>query len=171
MERVRKNPSVQIEIVGGVVRVNIPDGSTQVLRIPKKAPMSISELELKALTVMQLAIPLAFPEETTGVDQAGYRVRREEDVHSLPGGREGDYREALTWAGAILQGKGRDAEWTASLLMSELPDTVRAGVLLGSIKQDSWDFQKAILRRTIANLYPGGAYARKIAKQRPVGDW
>jgi len=171
MERGRKNPSVQIEIVGGVVRLNIPDGSTQDLRIPKKAPRSISELELKALTVMQLAIPLAFPEETTGVDQAGYRVRREEDIHSLPGGREVDYREALTWAGAILQGKGRESTWAASILMEDLPEQVKLNFQLGSGNPGYLEFQKAKLRNTIANWYPGGAFARKKARERKVGDW
>ena len=172
MEKDRKSQNIQVEIIGGGrVRLSIPGGGIEFLEIPKNMPKGISDTELTALTVMKLAIPITFPEETTGVDQAGFRVRREEDIHSLPGGREGHYKEALSWAGAVLQNKSWKSQRVASLLMEDLPDQVKVGLQLGNITSDYYNLQKARLQRTIAESYPGASASRQRRIDRKIPDW
>jgi len=169
MERDRVNPGIQVEIVGGGrVRLSIPGVGAEILQIPREAPQDISKNELAALSVMKLAITRAFPEETTGVDQAGYMVRREEDIHSLPGGREQVPENALKWAGSVLMRGEWSAQRVADLLISDL-EHIGTGLQLGTITKDRFNQKRAGLRHTIASFYPGGISGEK--RRKPIGDW
>ena len=164
-------PNVMVEMLDDRrVKLSFSGGGTKVLDVPKRAPEYISDRELMALTVLKLAVPRAFPEETTGVDQAGYQVSREEGIHSIPGGRE-SARELLSWGGAILQARGRDSLTVASIIMDDLPEGVKAGRNLGNFSSEHWNVQMNRLRRTIAGFYPGAAAAIQRRKSRKIPDW
>lgn len=168
MERDRVNSGIQVEIVGeGRVRLSIPGIGTEIMQIPR-APQDISKNELAALSVMKLAISKAFPEETTGVDQAGFNVRREDDIHSLPGGRESFSEVALPWAGSILMSREWTAQRVADLLISD-HENIETGLQLGSISKDRYNLKRAGLRHTIASFYPGGISGRK--RRKPIAEW
>ena len=119
---------------------------------------------------MEMAVPLTFPSETAGVDQSGYRVEREAEVRSRPGRKQSDYREFLTWAGAILAANRWSANRVTEFIIAERVH-IGVGLQLGSLNKDRFMVEKTRLRNTIADWYPGGAYARKKARQRSVSDW
>ena len=168
MERDRVGQGIQMEIVGeGRVRLTIPGVGDEILQIPR-VPQDISKNELAALSVMKLAISKAYPEETTGVDQAGYMVRREEDIHTLPGGREQVPKDALKWAGSVLMRGKWSAQRVADLLISDL-EHIGTGLQLGTITKDRFNQRRAGLRHTIASFYPGGISGQK--RRKPEGDW
>ena len=169
MERVRRESKIEVELVGeGRLRLSIPGVRDEILQIPREAPQDISKNELAALSVMKLAISRAFPEETTGVDQAGYMVRREEDIHTLPGGREQVPKDALKWAGSVLTRGEWSAQRVADLLISDL-EHIGTGLQLGTITKDRFNQRRAGLRHTIASYYPGGISGQK--RRKLVGDW
>lgn len=167
-ERLRDRDSLSYELIDRKkVSLMLPGGEKLTLNVTL-TDRNLSDLELTALTVMRMAIPLTFTDETTGVDQAGYLVEREKDIHSLPGGRESVPKEALTWAGSILMREEWTAQRVANLLASEF-DHIGVGLQLGSISRDKLAKKRGALRHTVASFYPGGISGEK--RRKPVGDW
>ena len=114
-ENVDVQQRINVEFVAkGELLLTFPNGTSMTLEVPKKAPEGISRKVLMALAVSKLAIPITFPEELGGVDQAGFQTAREDDIQGLPGGREQHYKDALQWSGAVLQGNGWSAERVAN---------------------------------------------------------
>jgi hypothetical protein len=165
-------PGVNVELIGRkAVRLTYPDGFEEILSVPERAPESISDIELIALTTMKLVIPEEFPEETTRTDQAGFRVESEDDIHDLPGGREGDHGAVLMWSGSVLQAKGWPAEDVAQIIFYELPSNPAVGEHLGTISKNVINYNKGRLRRAVAENYPGAAASIKRRRDKGVPDW
>lgn len=166
------NCGISAELVGKKkVKLTYPSGNVETISIPSKAQKGISNNELMAISTMQLVIPTEFPEETTGVDQAGFRVEREKNIHDLPGDRENDYDSALRWAGAILQREGWSAGTVGGIIYYELPSNPAAGEHLGTLTKEMIVTQKARLSSAIAEKYPGAAASRKRRIDKNVPDW
>lgn len=165
-------PGVNVELIGRkAVKLTYPGGYEEILSVPEKAPEGITNLELIALTTMKLVIPEEFPEETSGVDQAGFRVEREDDIRDLPGGRESDHKAALIWSGSVLQAKGWPSGDVAEILFYDLPSNPAVGEHLGTRRKNVIVFDKGRLRRAIAEKYPGAAASRKRRIKKNVPDW
>lgn len=155
----------------GEIKLTFPSGETFVIEIPKITPPETPEKVLTALGVMRLAIPLAFPEETLGVESDfGYRVTQEEVVSNLPGDRENDYRTALSWAGAVLQKEGWSTGRVSDLLISERSN-IQAGFQLGTVTPDQMEVVKFRLKSKVTEFYPGAAASFAKARRKKVPDW
>ena len=151
--------------------LTFPSGESFIINTPEIAPPETPERVLTALGVMRLAIPLAFPEETLGVDaEVGYRVRQEEVISNLPEERERDYHTALSWAGAVLQREGWNAGRVADLLISERPN-IQTGLHLGTIKDDQLEVVKHRLRSQIVEFYPGAGASLERRRKKKAPDW
>jgi len=154
---------VNVELIGRkAVKLTYPGGYEETLSVPEKAPEGITNLELMALTAMKLVIPEEFPEETSGVDQAGFRVEREEDIHDLPGSRESDHEAALTWSGSILQAKGWPSGDVAEILYYDLPSNLAVGEHIGTLSKNVIRFNKGRLRKAVAEKYPGAQLQESV---------
>ena len=154
-----------------MVQLTYPSGQIETISIPSEAPKGISNRELIAISIMQLVIPLEFPQETTGVDQAGFRVEREKDIYNLPGDREDDYQAALRWAGSILQAEGWPSGDVAEIIYYELPSNPKVGEHLGTLNKGTIITLKARLRSAIAGKYPGAAASIERRRKKKVPEW
>lgn len=156
---------------GGYVTFQMAGGDKLVIEAPKSAPGGIDDVELASLAAMKLTVPLAFPGETTGVDQASFRTRIEGDVVDLPGSKERDYRDAIEWAGATLQGKGWSVKQVLEVVLSDYRETIEPGLQLGSIPRSELDIKEAKLRKVIVEAYPGAGASIKRRRKKKVPDW
>jgi hypothetical protein len=163
---------IKIELSeGGSVTLQMPGGNRLVVEAPKSLPKDIDDTELTALTAMKLTVPVAFPEETTGVDQAGFRTGMESNVSHLPSSREEDYRNAIGWAGATLQRKGWPVDKVLEIVLSDYRNTIEPGVHLGSIGKSELNIKAAKLRRVIVEAYPGAGAAIRRGREKKIPDW
>jgi len=166
------SPGVNVELIGRkAVKLIYPSGYEEIISVPEKAPIRMTGNELKALTVMKLVIPEEFSQETTGVDQAGFRVERESDIQNLPGGREEDSKDALKWAGSILQRNRWSSEEVSEILFYDLPSNPAVGEHLGTTCRKAIEYNKERLRSAVAERYPGAAASRKRRIKKYVSDW
>jgi hypothetical protein len=168
----KSSPGVNVELIGRkAVKLIYPGGYEEIIRVPEKAPQRMTGAELAALTVMKLVIPEEFSQETSGVDQDGFRAERESDIRDLPGGRESDHEAALTWSGSVLQTKGWSSREVAEILFYDLPSNPAVGEHLGTTSKRAIEFDKERLRSAVAGRYPGAAASIKRRKDKNVPDW
>jgi hypothetical protein len=152
-------------------KVTFKDGASIVLKVPRMERKAMSEYEVKAITAMQLAIPLAFPREYNGVDvEWGGVVAQQEGIEELPHHGEANVYEALKWAGAVLLREGVSSSSVAKILMDGTP-SIHTAFHLGTIGKERKDFLFELLRREIASKYPGPAAAIERRRNRPAPEW
>jgi len=129
------------------------------MKKPKIADRKISGNEIMALNVMKLVIPLAFPDETSGVDDEAFNVEREADISNLPLRREANYVDALTWAGGILQAKGWPAQKVVSVLLEGLPANSKFAI--GDLDNETRSVIEERLREQVVSFYPGSSIRKR----------
>lgn len=149
-------------------RVALPGGIILVFELDYSEGSRIPVNVLKALEVMKLTIPLTFPDKTTGVDQAGFRVEYEDDVRDLPKSSEAYYEEALNWAGPYLQGKGWSSKEVCDYLLEDNESWISN---LGNVSKKTAQIFAEALRLKICEYFPGGQKAKRLIGKRKVLDW
>ena len=166
-EKVRFGISIE-QLESGVVRLTLPGGDVIKIR-PLRNKKSDSEKVNIALGVARLAIPLAFPKESTGVGDVGFLVESQDDINNLPFGYETYYKDALDWAGPVLM-KGRySAEEVAKIISVGIPQYQTAKNLSDGIEQEALKIKVKRLRDVLAEHYPGFKSANK--RRKPVPSW
>lgn len=162
---------IKIEFEGGnKVRLTLSGGQSVEIE-SLKVKDKITPIELVALTVMRLIIPKVAPYEASGVGETEYRVEVEDQIQNLPSGKEKDYEAALSWAGAVLQGKGWSAQRVARVLKDELLRNLKTGVTLGSVSPDTLSVQEGRLASMIAEKYPGAGASIQRRRAKKIPEW
>lgn len=146
------------------VEITYAGGNIKKIPVPRSLPKDLEEIDIRAVTVMRLAINEAFSDETSGVDQAGFLVQREENIRNLPHQAEVSYKEALDWAGAVIQQRGRlTAKEVVEILFDELP--------IRDLGPNTIRVYKSYLRSVIVSHFPSAGAAIERRKKRKVHNW
>lgn len=161
-----------VEMVGkNRTRITFRDGASIELKNPRMERKGLRDEEIMGISVMQLAIPLAFQEEFTGIDaEWGFLVEQQEGIRDLPHHAEANVYEALDWAGSRLQSLGINSYDVADVLMKGSRN-ITTSFHLGNLSTEQIDIYRARLRWVIVSHYPGAGAAIKRSREKPAPQW